>query len=123
LKKSPLEIFVFTISIILIFLTIGLFIYDGIISRHERVKVAVMIDLKHVEKNAGGYSVDLALSNKGNTSVQSLWVRFYNVEKNITETSEVIVPFLPRGSKRYASVTFKQKPKKVTYKIISYLLP
>lgn len=126
MKRAPVEIIVFSLSLSLILATVGFLVYDGLIK--ERKPPVVRIELKRdrVERTEGGFRLPLVLRNSGDEAVQNVMVQVTATSKTgEIESSEVVMPFLPEGSIRNAVVLFTVDPRDVIIdaRTASYILP
>lgn len=127
IKRGPLEIAVFSLSLVFILGTLGLFVYDGIIKKSKPPLIAIDINDESIKRNeTGEYELRLQLRNAGDEPAQDV-----RVEVALTSTpggeerSEVMIAFLPEGSSRDAVVLFTSDPREgeIEARTVSYTVP
>ncbi len=105
-KKNALEWMVFAASLLLIAGVFGVLIHDAVTL--ERRPPDVRVEVGEIKQQATNFVAPVTIRNEGDETAEDVQVE---VELQTTngekETSEIAIPFVPRGARREGFAVFK----------------
>lgn len=107
--KNWFEWTVFGISAVLVLGTLAFLVSDA---STARTPPDVIVEVGEAVPGTGGHRLPIAIINRGGETAEEVHVEvMMESGSGGKETAEVVIAFLPRGSRREAWVTFREDPR------------
>jgi uncharacterized protein (TIGR02588 family) len=108
-EKNRLEWLVFGISLVLVVLTFAYLLREAITTEVTPPDIVVMLGTPR--PGSGGFMVPLVATNHGGQTAEDVQITVtLDLADGTSEESEILIPFLPRESKREGWATFRSDP-------------
>jgi uncharacterized protein (TIGR02588 family) len=108
LDKNGLEWSVFAIALLLVLATFGYLVREALTTDSGPPDVAV--SLGPPTRGAGGHLVPVTAENHGTGTAEEVRITVRLEGRGPGEEAVLVVPYLPRGSRRSGWVTFRSDP-------------
>lgn len=109
-QKNALEWTVFGVSIAVIATIVALLVHGAASSRDDK-RPDLRVTTRAATTHSGGYLVPVVVTNDGDGTAEQARIRIALVSgKAEVETAELVIAFVPRKSRREASVVFHRDP-------------
>lgn len=108
LDKNGLEWSVFAVSLLLVLATFGYLVREALTTESGPPDVAV--SLGPPVRGAGGHPVPVTAENRGAATAEDVRITVRLDGRGPAEEAVLVVPYLPRGSRRSGWVTFRGDP-------------
>jgi uncharacterized protein (TIGR02588 family) len=109
-EKNWLEWLVFGISLVLVVLTFAYLIREAITTEETPPDIVVL--LGEPRSSSGGSMVPVVTTNRGGRTAEDVQITVtLDLPDGSSEESVILIPFLPRESKRQGWATFRSDPR------------
>jgi uncharacterized protein (TIGR02588 family) len=115
LDKNVLEWTVFAISLVLVVATFGYLVRESLTTADGPPEVVVA--LGEPRAGAGGHMVPVTAENRGGTTAEDVQITVRLQAGDTEEEAVLVVPYLPRESRRSGWVTFRGDPRRGTLEV------
>lgn len=122
-KRTWLEWIVTIISTIIVFITVGILIYQMVVV--EPAPPEIVVDFGKTEAKEGYYAVPVIIGNLGHDTAKKVRVEFTLENGRGTETSFLEYDYVPGKSevKGWIGFTVNPEGKTIKHHILGYLAP
>lgn len=109
-EKNWLEWLVFGISLVLVVLTFAYLLRETITTNETPPDIVVMLGTPR--SGSGGFMVPVVTTNRGGQTAEDVQITVtLDVPDGSSEESVILIPFLPRESKREGWAIFRSDPR------------
>ena len=115
LEKNALEWSVFAVALVLVLATFGYLVHEALTVREGPPDVAVTLGPS--TDGAGGHLVSVTAENRGGSTAEQVQITVRLVASSGEEDAVLVVPYLPRGSRRTGWVAFRADPAAGTLRV------
>ena len=109
LDKNALEWSVFGVALALVLATFGYLIHQAIVTEPGPPDVAVSFGTP--VRGAGGHLVPVTAENRGAATAEQVQITIRLEGREEAEDAALVIPYLPRGSRRSGWVVFRTDPR------------
>jgi uncharacterized protein (TIGR02588 family) len=122
-QKNRLEWMVFSLSLLLIALVLGVLLYEQLTS--ENLPPRLVVEIGATVRSPAGFAVPIELRNDGDRTAEAVQIEVVLVSGSEQERATATLAFVPHGSRRRAWVTFRHDPAKgsLTTRVVGYEEP
>lgn len=108
IRKNLLEWSVFAVALVLVLATFGYLIREALAA--DPGPPDVVVSLGPPRAGAGGHLVPVTAENRGAETAEQVQITVRLEAPTGTEDAALVIPYLPRGSRRHGWVTFRADP-------------
>ncbi len=123
LDKNLLEWTVFGISLLLVLATLGYLVREALTTSEGPPEVVVALGAPRA--GAGGHMVPVSAENRGGETAEGVRITVRLEAGGVEEEAVLVVPYLPRESRRGGWVSFQGDPRAGAVRVagVSYQTP
>lgn len=115
-EKNRLEWIVFAVSLLLVAATFGYLIREALTTRKSPPDIVVALGEPRV--GSAGFMVPVVATNRGGRTAEDVQITVtLELPGGSSQGSAILIPFLPRESKRQGWATFHSDPRSGTLRV------
>ena len=109
LEKNALEWSVFAVALLLVLATVGYLVREALTTQVD-APPDLVVTLGQPTRTAGGHRVPVQVENRGGETAEQVQVTVSLEGSEGSEDAALMIPYLPRESRRSGWVTFQGDP-------------